>query len=341
MAERAGPAEEERLPRIGCLGVGWIGRQRMARVVEDGAARVVALADLAPTAAREALNDAPGATIVAGLEQLLALELDGLMIATPSALHADQARAALEAGLAVFCQKPLGRSGAETAAVVEVARLADRLLAVDLSYRHVLAAERLRELVRAGELGRVFAAELVFHNAYGPDKEWFYDRDRSGGGCLIDLGIHLVDLALWLLDAPAARVVDRSCLCAGEPAAPGQVEDYATARLELAGGTSASIACSWRLHAGQDAEIGAALWGTRGGARLRNLNGSFFDFQLERYQGTQRELLVGPPDPWGGRAAVAWARQLARSRRYDPLIEQVTGVARLLDEIYGGASLPV
>jgi predicted dehydrogenase len=48
----------------------------------------------------------------------------------------------------------------------------------------------------------VFAVDLVFHNAYGPDKPWFYDPELSGGGCVMDLGVHLVDLALWSLDFP-------------------------------------------------------------------------------------------------------------------------------------------
>jgi predicted dehydrogenase len=98
------------------------------------------------------------------------------VIATPSALHAEQAIAALDRGLAVFCQKPLGRDASETRAVVEAARRADRLLGVDLSYRYTRAAAALRDEVRSGALGEVYAVDLVFHNAYGPDKPWFYDR---------------------------------------------------------------------------------------------------------------------------------------------------------------------
>src|SRR5581483_11998218 len=82
------------------------------------------------------------------------------------------------------------------------ARKADRLLGVDLSYRFISQAKAIRDLVRQGELGEVFAAELMFHNAYGPDKDWFYERALSGGGCVIDLGIHLIDLALWNLNFP-------------------------------------------------------------------------------------------------------------------------------------------
>ena len=86
--------------------------------------------------------------------------------------------------------------------VVDSARAADRLLMVDLSYRWTDAARRVRDEVAGGGLGDIYAAELAFHNAYGPDKAWFYDRDLSGGGCVIDLGVHLIDLALWTLGFP-------------------------------------------------------------------------------------------------------------------------------------------
>src|SRR5205823_9344721 len=115
--------------------------------------------------------------------------LDGIVIATPSALHASQCLAALERGFAVFCQKPLGRNERETRAVVEAARRADRLLGVDFSYRTLGGAEAIRELIRSGSLGRIYAIDAVFHNAYGPDKAWFRDREQSGGGCVMDLGI--------------------------------------------------------------------------------------------------------------------------------------------------------
>src|SRR5207244_4234818 len=97
----------------------------------------------------------------------------------------------------------------EITEVIEAARSADRLLGVDLSYRHTKALQEIRQLVSQNELGEIFAADLVFHNAYGPQKPWFYEREQSGGGCVIDLGIHLVDAALWILDQPIMNVSSR------------------------------------------------------------------------------------------------------------------------------------
>ena len=302
-------------PRLGFVGAGWIGRSRLDAIERSGFAEVVGIADPAVWGA------------LASVDELLERELDGLVIATPSALHVGQAAAALARGLAVFCQKPLGLNAAETAQVVRVARDADVLLGVDLSYRHTEAARRVRELVFAGELGDVFACDLTFHNAYGPDRPWFYDRDLAGGGCLIDLGIHLVDLALWTLDWP--RVASVSSNLRGEP-----VEQFAVAELELVTGAVVRIACSWNLHAGRDAVIEAHFHGTGGGAAIRNVDGSFFDLIAERYRGREREVLVAPPDDWFGRAAVDWASRLAAGERYDAEIERAVDVAAVLDDLY-------
>jgi predicted dehydrogenase len=305
--------------RLGFLGLGWIGRARLESVIAAAAADVAAVAD---PAVPEALDS---------LDELLAQGVDGVVIATPNALHAPQAVQALTAGAAVFCQKPLGRNTAETRAVVEAARTADRLLGVDLSYRHAEAVQRCRDLVAGGELGDVFAADLVFHNAYGPDKPWFDDPELSGGGCVLDLGTHLVDLVLWALGDPGVEAVHARLLHTGGRA----VEDYAVARLDLETGATATIACSWNLPAGRDAVIEAAFYGTRGAVRMHNVRGSFYDLRAERCVGTSAEPIAEPPDDWPGRALCDWAERLAADRRYDDRIEHVIDTAGVLDRIYG------
>ncbi len=325
-------------PRLGFLGVGWIGRPRMQAILEAGMAEVAAIADPSPETAAEAGRLAPGAELVRTLDDLLDMGVDGVVIATPSALHAEQSIRALASGAAVFCQKPLGRTAAEVRGVVDAARTADRLLDVDLSYRFTEGMRRIREAVRSGGLGRVYAADLVFHNAYGPDKPWFYDPALSGGGCVMDLGVHLVDLALWTLDFPEVSGVSGTLFGEGERLRgprPDRAEHYAVATLELETGASVRLACSWRLNAGRDAVISAAFYGTEGGAALRNVDGSFYDFTAERYRGTARETLAAPPDVWGGRAAAHWAARLAAGERFDPAVERLVEVARVLDRIYG------
>jgi predicted dehydrogenase len=325
------------LPRLGFLGLGWIGQHRMQAVLDEQAGQVVAFADPSPQARERAQQAVPQAAAVSTLEELLQHELDGVVIATPSALHAPQALACLERGLAVFCQKPMARTAAENAAIVEAARKADRLLACDLSYRYTEAMRRVRNCVVEGEIGSVYAVDLVFHNAYGPDKSWARDPELAGGGCAIDLGIHLVDLALWVLGFPEATGVSSRLYARGErlPAGSHAVEDYAVAQIDLAGGAFVRMACSWNLPFGRDAAIEAHFHGTQGGAAMTNVDGSFYDFAAARFLGTQRFPLAEPPDAWGGRAIVDWARRLGAGARYDRSIETIVQVATVLDRIYG------
>lgn len=321
-------------PKVGFLGTGWIGRHRMEAMVATGAIEAVAVCDPSADCIDAARAVAPAAQVVGSLDEMLALNLDGVVIATPSALHAAQSIQALGAGAAVFCQKPLGRDAVEARDVIDAARNADRLLGVDLSYRHTAGMVKIADLVRERALGDLFAVDLVFHNAYGPDKPWFYDPAQSGGGCVVDLGVHLVDLALHVLGFPPVSDVSAELRSGGQPVQPGEVEDYAVAQFN-AGGVAVRLACSWRLHAGREAVIEAAFYGTGGGAALRNVGGSFYDFTAERFSGTHAETLVGPPDEWGGRAAGAWAEALARSPRFDAAAEQFVRSAEVLDRIYG------
>lgn len=319
--------------KLGFLGVGWIGRDRMKAVVGSGLAEAALVADAAPEAAEEAA-EAVGAQVVSP-DELLTAGLDGVVIATPSALHAEQSLTALGHGAAVFCQKPLGRDAVETAAVVQAARRADRLLGVDLSYRHLAATDALR--AELPSIGEVYAADLVFHNAYGPDKAWFRDPALSGGGCVIDLGTHLVDLALHLLGPVEVTEVTSRLFAGGVPldGRTDVVEDYATARIDLADGGVLTLGCSWNLHAGQEAVIGASFYGTSGAVALTNVGGSFYDFRAVRHTGTSTQVLVEPPDDWGGRAAVEWTRRLADGERFDPAAEELVTSAAVLDRVYG------
>jgi predicted dehydrogenase len=320
---------------IGFLGVGWIGRHRMKALSENKFARIAAVADPSAEALKHVTSEFPETKVAASFEELLESGIDGLVIATPSALHASQAIAALEKGIPVFCQKPLGRNLNETRAVVEAARKADCLLGVDFCYRYT-SFRKVYEMIQAGVLGDVYAADLVFHNAYGPDKAWFYNPELSGGGCLADLGVHLTDLALWALDFPEVTSVSGTLFHQGKllKDASAVAEDYVAAQMETSSGASIRLTCSWNLPAGRDAQIEAVFYGTKGAAAFKNVNGSFYDFKVEHYQKTLTEDVCLPPDEWGGRAVSHWADKLYISGKFDAQAEEFCSVAAVIDQIY-------
>jgi hypothetical protein len=95
------------------------------------------------------------------------------------------------------------------------------------------------------------------------------------------------------------------------------------------------IACSWNLSAGQDSVIEATLYGTEGGAQMRNKDGSFFDFAADLFKGRGSEPIASTPDDWGGRAAAEWVRKLAAGERFAGSTQGLLETARALDRLYG------
>jgi predicted dehydrogenase len=323
-------------PRLGFIGLGWIGRKRLD-ALDPETIEVAALADSDPARLHSASQAYPDAVATQGVQSMLDAGLDGIVIATPNGLHAEQAIAFLAHGIPVFCQKPLATNLADVERVVAAARDADRLLGIDFCYRHVSGMHELRRRLQAGEIGDVVAVDLTFHNAYGPDKSWCQDRRLAGGGCLMDLGVHLLDLSLWLQGMPPTERVRSRLFSQGAPVQTADaIEDLAFAEFIQANGAIVRLACSWHAHIGQGAIIEVAITGTRGGAQWTNIDGSFYDFQLDLIHGTNRERLSrgDESDDWGPRALQSWLKQLRISNRFDPEANDIIRSAALIEEVY-------
>src|SRR2546430_15540162 len=111
-----------RRPKLGFVGVGEIGRNRLEAICKSGLADICAIADPEADAAMKAAENSPDALIGITFDEMLSLELDGIVIATPSELHASQSLAALESDKAVFCQAPLAGSSAEIQKIIDAAK---------------------------------------------------------------------------------------------------------------------------------------------------------------------------------------------------------------------------
>jgi predicted dehydrogenase len=328
-----------RRPRVAFLGLGWIGLSRLKELAKSDSIEIAAVSDSYAPAVAAAIGVAPNA-INASFEELLNDSIEGVVIATPNACHSEQTVAALKRGIAVFCQKPLGRNIAETWQAVNAARESDCLLQVDLSYRYIPGMQQIQKLARGGDLGKIFSVDLRFHNGYGPDKPWFYDQSISGGGCVLDLGVHLIDLALWTLNFPRVTKVSSALFSNGQQLRKPctEVEDYAVAQMETECGTALNLSCSWNLSIGADAAIEVAFYGTKGAAVLRNVNGSFFEFVAELHRGTKREQLYSSGNNWhwGPSAALDWCEKLAAGGGFQTDTETVLNSAAIIDRIYAG-----
>jgi len=184
---------------VAIIGCGLIGRKRAATL---GDARLVACADLDRTRAEALARTTNGAVATDDWRAAIdAANVDIVAVATTNDGLAEIARAALDAGRHVIVEKPAARSVAEIEPLVDAARRARRLVRVGFNHRYHPALRKARELFEAGRLGDLmFVRGRYGHGGrVGYDKEWRADPARSGGGELIDQGVHLIDLSRWFL----------------------------------------------------------------------------------------------------------------------------------------------
>jgi predicted dehydrogenase len=273
--------------RVGVVGVGWAGQQHIEAYGDIAGTEVVAIAGLEDEV-RTSLAGQHGVEYdVARWEDLLEVDgLDAVSVAVPTFLHAPITIAALERGLHVLCEKPIARTYDEAAAMVQAARSAGRVLDVAFNHRQRGDIQELKRLADAGRLGRTYYAKAWWLRRSGIPTlgSWFTRSELAGGGPLVDIGIHVLDYALFLLGNPGVRTVSASTYdLLGQSgwgshtqwaksgvtdAKTFDVEDLATVFMRLDDGGTLLLEASWAAHRADGDEFGITLYGTEGGAEL-------------------------------------------------------------------------
>ncbi|MES2521079.1 MAG: Gfo/Idh/MocA family oxidoreductase [Gemmatimonadota bacterium] len=331
------PALSRRRPQVGFAGAEWSRHSRLRDLVAGGLVDVRCIADSDHSVAEEAVSQvqkyAPDIRAMRDVDHLLNEPLDGVVITMPLPTRGVVAREALARRMAVFSQYPIAGNAADTEAIVASAHQQDLLLTVDFYYRHVPGVAEMTALLRDGAIGDVYAIELRSHTSYGPDSP-----GDDHAGCLRELGSHLLDLVLHVLDTSIVADVSGRRYASGRQLASGQshiAEDYAVADFTIGDGIPVHLACSWRASLGQDATIEASFVGTRGSMRLSNVDGALGAFRVEHCEGVHCRTLGGTSDAWGGRMATAWARELAAGAGFNAEAARIAVIARIIDRIVG------
>lgn len=278
--------------RVGVVGLGYAGRTALEAFAELPEVEIVALAGLEKDELGR-LGDRFGIPHrYEQWEDLLRTDgLDAVSVATPTHLHAPITLAALEAGLHVLCEKPLARTVAEGTAMVQAATEAGLVLKVVFNHRERGDFVALKQLIDEGMLGRVYYAKAHWmrRNGIPGMGGWFTTRELSGGGPLIDIGVHILDVALHLLNEPRVETVSASTFAELGPQGRGslvdgsqkvvstlgsdfEVEDLATAYLRLEGGGALQLEASWATYRAPGDNFGLELFGTDGGAKVEVQN---------------------------------------------------------------------
>lgn len=201
--------------RIAVLGCGGIARvAHLPSLARTPGARVVALSDMDPAALAAAGALAPGARTVAHYAHVLEMaDVDAVIVALPPAMHAEAAIAALEHGRHVYIEKPLSTSLADARRVVAASADAARgaaagnppIAMMGFNYRWNPLIRQTRDAIASGGIGRPLAVRTTFSTAARTIPQWKQHRD-TGGGVLLDLGVHHIDLVRFLAGAEVATV---------------------------------------------------------------------------------------------------------------------------------------
>jgi len=287
-------------PGVGLISVGWMGKlhsrayQALPLVYPELKIRprLVHAADSAADRASYARDILGYERATTDYREVLAdPEVDVVSICAPNMLHREIGVAAAQAGKPFWIEKPVGRDAGETAAVAAAAQAADLVTSIGYNYRHVPAVEQVRELIAAGQLGRITNVRAVFFNSYASEPNgalsWRFRRDQAGSGALGDLLSHVVDLMQYVV-APITEVssllstvyTERPMLPMGsathfaviENGELGEVEndDYVAALVRFVAGSQAAGAVGTleasRVSVGPQCGLGFEIYGTEGSA---------------------------------------------------------------------------
>jgi len=299
-----------------------------------------------------------GGRAVADVAALLAMDdVTAVIIAVPNHLHGPLARAALEAGKDVLLEKPMALDVAQCDEIIAVAEKSDRILQLGFVCRGAPTAVAAQRFIEAGRLGTIYHARAnIFRRRGIPGLgRWFTTRDFSGGGVLIDIGVHVIDLVMYLTGYRQATRVSGHCtsmfgspideythteMWAGPPDPTGRfdVEDAANALIRFEGGFTLDLGVTWACNMPNDVvRDGIVLLGRRGGLFL-DVWGNRLSLATED-QGILQDIeaKVGAADPW----AEGWRRQAERfleaiETRSPPHATGIDGrrVQAILDAIY-------
>jgi predicted dehydrogenase len=324
------------------LGVGIIGAGGAAGLHAEGASaaglHLAGICDIDGDRARALAARYPPAQATDTVESFLAdPAITAVVVAAPNALHKDLAIAALRAGKDVLLEKPMAMNVEECDEIIAAREQTGRLIQMGFVCRGAPAAVAARRLAESGKLGRIYHAKASIYRCRGIPGlgRWFTTKARSGGGVLMDLGVHLIDLVLHLTGQPRASRVSAVCTSTfgapiekyvcdsmwGGPRDPGgvfDVEDAATALVRFDDGMSMELNAVWAADLSEDRMPGQiVLLGDKGGCWL-SLWGNELIVTAERDgRVTDAPEALPAVDAW----AAAWTTQ---ARTFAQNVEQRT-----------------
>ena len=337
---------------IGIVGTGWPGQMHADAVIAGQAANLYACADVDDTRRKEFQEKyKPERNFTDYVELLRDPLIDAMIICLPNFLHFPATLAALEAGKHVLCEKPPTLNAAEMKVLREEARKRKLIYYFSRQFRFTSAMRSAKKAIEDGRLGKIYHAKATFVRSRGIPVgigNWFTEKKRSGGGALIDIGIHALDAVWYLMGTPrpvsvSAKVYRNFAHLADVPVF--DVEDAAYAFIRFDNDAVVQLETSWagnltddippRKYFGQESN-NSVVYGTKGSVRLKPL--TLFEDRNGRIEAI--------PLPAGQDEPSTFALQLnnfvaAISGQAEPVnnVDQAVALMEMIDAIYASSDL--
>ncbi|GIO43737.1 MULTISPECIES: Gfo/Idh/MocA family protein [Paenibacillus] len=346
--------------RIGIVGCGGIANgKHLPSLKKLDNVEIVAFCDIVVERAEKAAREygAEGAQVYSDYRELLKDQsLDIVHVLTPNDFHAEVTIAALEADKHVMCEKPMAKTAADARRMVEAAKRTGKKLTIGYNNRFRPDSLHLKKLVEEGQLGDIYFAKAhAIRRRAVPTWGVFLDEEKQGGGPLIDIGTHALDLTLWMMNNYKPKVVlgtkyhelsqRENAANAWGPWDPAKftVEDSAFGMVVMENGATVMLESSWALNTLDVHEAKCSLSGTEAGADMKNglrINGE----EHGRLYTKEAELGSGGVAFYEGKAENdadtemrTWIR--AVDQDLEPVVtpEQACVVSEILEAIYESA----
>ncbi|REE85163.1 putative dehydrogenase [Paenibacillus taihuensis] len=347
---------------IGIIGCGGIANQKhmpsLAKLSE--LAVMTAFCDIDIEKAKKAASEfgGPDAKIYTDYQELLKDEsIDVVHVLTPNLQHSFITVDALEAGKHVMCEKPMAINSAEARKMVDAAKRTGKKLTIGYQNRFNDDSQTLYRACQEGSLGEIYMAKAhAIRRRALPTWGVFADKEQQGGGCLIDIGTHALDLVLWFTDNYKPKSVTGSVFYKLKDKPEGNmfgpwnsetlnVEDSAFGLIKMENGATIFLESSWALNTTDEKEAKASLYGTDGGAEMKqgaDFRGELVFNNVQFGKLTEMKPKSGPgiayfgpnaEDP-GTREARQWLQCIVNDTEPVVTPEQAFVVTQILEAIY-------
>ena len=341
--------------RIGIIGCGGIAGQHVRGYATCPDVEVIACADITMERAREFASKYGVPRAYGDYRLMLEQEkLDAVSVCTPNYAHCEPTVAALEAGLHVLVEKPVAMNTAEAERMLEASRKANKMLTVGHHFRFVPFIQFIRRRIEEGLLGDVyFGRSHALRRRGVPGWGQFHIRDKSGGGPLIDIGVHALDCILWLMGSPQpATITGKTYTMFGNRVSfysawgnykrdEFDVEDFATGFVRFTNGATLTLTASWAAHIEENEDFSQLILGDRGGIVLRPFGpGAGVRIQSSRDEALLDIVPTGFPEKEPHIEEIQhWVACLRGEAT--PLVkaEECVNVQRIIDGVYRSSDL--